>query len=50
MTRLNAGALPVLKDPVSVPGYPLGQRRIGIVHCGVGGFHRAHQAMYLDAL
>ncbi|MGP9617621.1 mannitol dehydrogenase family protein [Arthrobacter sp. AOP36-A1-22] len=50
MTRLNAGALPVLKDPVSVPGYPLGQRRIGIVHFGVGGFHRAHQAMYLDAL
>ena len=50
MTRLNAGALPVLKDRVSVPGYPLGQRRIGIVHFGVGGFHRAHQAMYLDAL
>ena len=22
----------------------------GIVHIGVGGFHRAHQAMYLDAL
>jgi mannitol 2-dehydrogenase len=24
--------------------------RIGIVHFGVGGFHRAHQAMYVDRL
>src|ERR1700731_853174 len=24
--------------------------RTGIVHFGVGGFHRAHQAMYLDRL
>ncbi len=23
---------------------------IGIVHFGVGGFHRSHQAMYLDQL
>ena len=23
---------------------------IGIVHFGVGGFHRAHQAMYIDRL
>ncbi|MDN5756428.1 MAG: mannitol dehydrogenase family protein, partial [Micrococcaceae bacterium] len=50
MTRLQAGALAELNDLVAVPGYPLGQRRIGIVHFGVGGFHRAHQAMYLDAL
>lgn len=50
MTRLNAGSLSSLNDTVSVPGYDLGQRRIGIVHFGVGGFHRAHQAMYLDRL
>lgn len=50
MTRLNAGALSELKDTVTVPKYPLEQRRVGIVHFGVGGFHRAHQAMYLDAL
>ncbi|WP_372698962.1 mannitol dehydrogenase family protein [Arthrobacter sp. JSM 101049] len=50
MTRLNAGTLSSLADTVSVPGYPLEKRRIGIVHFGVGGFHRAHQAMYLDAL
>lgn len=24
--------------------------RVGIVHFGVGGFHRAHQAMYIDRL
>ena len=23
---------------------------VGIVHFGVGGFHRAHQAMYVDRL
>ena len=23
---------------------------VGIVHIGVGGFHRAHQAVYLDEL
>jgi mannitol 2-dehydrogenase len=23
---------------------------VGIVHFGVGGFHRAHQAMYVDSL
>lgn len=35
---------------VSVPGYDLASRRVGIVHFGVGGFHRAHQALYLDRL
>jgi mannitol 2-dehydrogenase len=35
---------------VSVPGYDRAQVRTGIVHLGVGGFHRSHQAMYLDRL
>jgi mannitol 2-dehydrogenase len=35
---------------VSVPGYDRSQVRAGIVHLGVGGFHRAHQAMYVDRL
>ncbi len=35
---------------VSVPRYERGRLRTGIVHIGVGGFHRAHQAMYLDRL
>ena len=32
------------------PAYDRSQVTAGIVHFGVGGFHRAHQAMYLDAL
>jgi mannitol 2-dehydrogenase len=40
---LTAGALPG-------PNYDRSQVTTGIVHFGVGGFHRAHQAMYLDRL
>ena len=36
--------------PVPTPGYDRRSLRAGIVHVGVGGFHRAHQAMYLDRL
>ena len=32
------------------PAYDRSQVTAGIVHFGVGGFHRAHQAMYLDRL
>ena len=44
-------------DPVLPGSHPVGQRvvadqrgaiTVGMVHFGVGGFHRAHQAMYLD--
>ncbi len=35
---------------VAVPGYDRSQVTTGIVHVGVGGFFRAHQAMYLDSL
>ncbi|MGQ7786237.1 mannitol dehydrogenase family protein [Nesterenkonia sp. PF2B19] len=37
-------------EVLHTPGYPLQDRRVGIVHFGVGGFHRAHQALYLDRL
>jgi len=33
-----------------IPGYDRDGLQIGIVHFGVGGFHRAHQAMYIDRL
>ncbi|WP_375001322.1 mannitol dehydrogenase family protein [Aeromicrobium sp. CTD01-1L150] len=36
--------------PIPGPGYARDDVTSGIVHIGVGGFHRAHQAMYLDAL
>jgi mannitol 2-dehydrogenase len=38
-------------DPrVSIPEYDRRALAGGIVHIGVGGFHRAHQAVYLDDL
>jgi mannitol 2-dehydrogenase len=36
--------------PVAHPSYDRSEIGIGIVHFGVGGFHRAHQAMYIDEL
>jgi len=52
LTALTADSLPEIaaRGEVSTPQQPLDERRIGIVHFGVGGFHRAHQAMYLDRL
>jgi mannitol 2-dehydrogenase len=35
---------------IAAPEYDRDQIRAGIVHIGVGGFHRSHQAMYLDRL
>ena len=35
---------------ISKPSYDRDEIGIGIVHFGVGGFHRAHQAMYIDRL
>ena len=48
MTALNQASLGSLSIPV--PSYDRSQVKVGIVHFGVGGFHRAHQAMYLDRL
>lgn len=48
--KLNARALESLDATVAVPTYDRSAMGSGIVHLGVGGFHRAHQAMYLDAL
>ncbi|GAA4215540.1 mannitol dehydrogenase family protein [Actinocatenispora rupis] len=49
MVALNAKTLDSLGE-VPVPAYDRSRVRVGIVHLGVGGFHRAHQAMYLDRL
>src|SRR5262245_46930980 len=46
--RLDQNALPDFK--IAVPEYDRRQVRIGIAHFGVGGFHRAHQAMYIDRM
>lgn len=49
-SRLNRATLNTLPASVSGPGYPVEKVTTGIVHIGVGGFHRAHQAMYIDTL
>ncbi|WP_433016812.1 mannitol dehydrogenase family protein [Kribbella sp. CA-294648] len=48
--KLNEAGLASLGEQVGVPAYDRTAVRPGIVHFGVGGFHRAHQAMYLDRL
>ncbi|UWX97038.1 mannitol dehydrogenase family protein [Arthrobacter zhaoxinii] len=50
MTKLNEESLPHLPASLSRPLYDRSRLTTGIVHFGVGGFHRAHQAMYLDRL
>lgn len=48
---LTQAALPEIADRgVPVPGYDRSGLTAGIVHFGVGGFHRAHQAMVVDGL
>jgi mannitol 2-dehydrogenase len=46
--KLDAATLPQI--PIAKPAYDRDEIRVGIVHFGVGGFHRAHQAMYVDEL
>ena len=50
MHLLNASTLHQLDPAVAVPSYDRSEVTVGIVHFGVGGFHRAHQAMYVDQL
>ena len=50
MTALAAASLDAVGNDVPVPSYDRTTVTPGIVHFGVGGFHRAHQAMYLDRL
>ncbi|HEX3257527.1 MAG TPA: mannitol dehydrogenase family protein [Pseudonocardia sp.] len=50
MTPLTMASLSSLDPVVAVPGYDRGTVSAGIVHLGVGAFHRAHQALYLDRL
>ncbi|KEZ76615.1 mannitol dehydrogenase family protein [Salinisphaera hydrothermalis] len=50
MPALNNTSLAEIDGAVPTPSYDRSRVATGIVHFGVGGFHRAHQAMYLDAL
>ena len=48
--KLSAATLGKMPKGVAVPGYNRTDLSPGIVHFGVGNFHRAHQAVYLDDL
>ena len=49
-TALSAANIGVLPGGVRVPNHTARDLRAGIVHFGLGNFHRAHQAVYLDDL
>ncbi|SHJ59649.1 mannitol 2-dehydrogenase [Palleronia salina] len=49
-TRLSNATLMDLPEGVRVPGYDRAALTPGIVHIGLGNFHRAHQAWYLHRL
>ncbi|MCH1448427.1 MAG: hypothetical protein L7U42_06995, partial [Candidatus Nanopelagicales bacterium] len=48
--RLSDQALGTLPDDVQRPAYVRADCSVGIVHIGVGHFHRAHQALVIDRL
>ena len=50
MLPLTSANLSSLSPDVATPTYDRTRVQVGVVHFGVGGFHRAHQAMYLDRL
>ena len=49
MPRLSAAALGHLPAAIGRPAYDREGLRTGIVHLGIGAFHRAHMAAYTDA-
>jgi fructuronate reductase len=48
MDRLDARSLVRLPATVARPASPVDTLTTGIVHLGIGAFHRAHQAIYTD--
>ena len=49
-TRLSAANLAKIGAGAAVPSYNRSELAAGIIHFGVGNFHRSHQAVYLDDL
>jgi len=50
LKRLSPSTLPQLDEAIARPSYELSKHGSGIVHLGVGAFHRAHQAVYTDTV
>ena len=49
-TKLSLATLGTLDGKVAIPRYARASLSPGILHFGVGNFHRAHMAVYLDDL
>ncbi len=47
---LSQQSLPSLDSNLSIPTYDRNAIKHGIIHIGVGGFHRSHQAYYIHQL
>ena len=50
MTTLTLASLTGLPAGVTRPDYDPTAVRVGIIHLGIGAFHRAHQAVFTDDL
>jgi mannitol 2-dehydrogenase len=48
--QLNQSNLPEIAQRISCPAYDRKSLKTGIVHIGVGGFHRSHQAYFIHQL
>lgn len=48
--KLSNATLDQIPEGISAPTYDRGQLSAGIVHIGLGNFHRAHQSWYLHRL
>jgi fructuronate reductase len=46
--RLSSASLAQLPESIIRPQYDRALQKAGIVHFGIGAFHRAHQAVYTD--
>jgi fructuronate reductase len=50
MNRLNKNVTADLPNDITLPSYDRTVLKPGIVHLGIGAFHRAHQAFYTEAV
>ena len=50
MTRLSLANLGELRPDIAVPNYRRDELKPGILHIGLGNFHRAHLGVYMDRL
>jgi mannitol 2-dehydrogenase len=48
--KLNETNISKIRTQIPVPSYNRQQLKTGIIHVGIGGFHRSHQAYYIHRL